>query len=67
VEMIIDYLKKNVNNAKQILKAAIPLVAQIQTFKAHDALKYALVTDPSVMTPEQMEKYKLLIGKYIHA
>ncbi|MCR4337307.1 MAG: S-methyl-5'-thioadenosine phosphorylase [Candidatus Omnitrophica bacterium] len=55
VEQVLDYLGKNVQNAKNILKAAIPEIAKVQRFSAQDALKTAVVTSMDVV-PENKRK-----------
>ncbi|MBF0479415.1 MAG: S-methyl-5'-thioadenosine phosphorylase [Candidatus Omnitrophica bacterium] len=65
VDMIIGYLMKNAENAKRILKTAIPKIGQLNSFSAQDALKFALITDKKVI-PEQIKKdLNILIEKYI--
>ena len=65
VEMIIQNLTKNVQNAKAILKLAIPKVGKIKTFRAQDALKYAIMTDRSLIPSKLKQDLEILIGKYI--
>lgn len=64
VEMIIEYLTKNVENAKKILKIAIPKVGALTEFSASDALKYAIITNKEIV-PQQVKKdLDIIIGKY---
>ncbi len=65
LEMIIDYLNRNVENAKKILKLAIPQVGKIKKFKDSDALKFAIITNPNVISTKKKSQMKVLIGKYI--
>lgn len=65
VEMVLENLKRNVENAKKILRLAIPRVARVKSFAAHDALKYALITDPASIPLKTKKKLKILIKKYI--
>lgn len=44
VEMIIECLHKNAENAKKILAIAIPRAAALEKFSAQGALKYSIVT-----------------------
>lgn len=65
VEMILDNLNKNIDNAKKILKLAIPKVGALKDFSAADTLKYAIVTRPDAI-PEKVKKdLQVIIGKYI--
>jgi 5'-methylthioadenosine phosphorylase len=65
IEMIIGNLKQNIAHAKSILKKAIPRVGKIKTFSCHNALQYAIITNPDCI-PEKLKKdLKPIIGKYI--
>ena len=65
VEMILDNLRKNVENAKKILKVAIKKVGQLKKFSAQDALKYAIVTPANAIPEDKKQELAILIGKYI--
>ncbi len=65
VEMIIANLQKNVIQAKAILKLAIPLVGKIKNFRAHEALKYAIITSRDVIPAKIKKDLKIIIGKYL--
>jgi len=65
VEVIIANLAKNVENSKQILKETISRIGKERKCACKDALKYAIITDPKVITKETKAKLNLLIGKYI--
>ncbi|MEI8013047.1 MAG: S-methyl-5'-thioadenosine phosphorylase [Candidatus Omnitrophota bacterium] len=65
VDMIIEFLNKNIGNARRILKTAIRNAAALTEFSAADALQHAIMTDPA-MIPEQKKKdLEPVIGKYI--
>ena len=65
VEMVIANLQKNIQNAKAILKLAIPQVGKMKTFRAQDALKYAIMTNPKMIPAKLKKDLKILIGKYV--
>ena len=65
LEMILEYLHKNVANAKAILKMAIVEVGKLKYFSASQALKFAIMTDASVIPAKKKKELELLIGKYI--
>ena len=65
VEMIIQNLTKNVQNAKAILKLAIPKVGKMKTFRAQDALKYAIMTDRALIPSKLKQDLEIIIGKYV--
>lgn len=65
LEMIIANLNKNIENAKTILKLAIPEVGKLKTFSAQGALQFALITDPKAIPEQKKRELEILIGKYI--
>lgn len=65
VAIILDGMKRNIDMAKKIIKIAISKIRDIRHCECADALKTALVTAPADIPPEQKEKLKLIIGKYI--
>ena len=65
VEMIINYLSKNVANAKALLKLAIPAVGKLKKFSAAEALKFAIITNPAMIPAKKKKDLELIIGKYI--
>lgn len=65
IEMIIGYLNKNIDNAKKLLKIAIPELAKITKFSAEDALKFAIITDHKLIPEHKKWDLKPIIGKYI--
>ncbi len=65
VEMIIEYLNKNVANAKNILKLAIPRVGKLKKFSASEALKFAIITNRDMIPAKIKKDLQPIIGKYI--
>ncbi len=65
VEMIIEYLAKNVESAKKILQIAIPKAGKRKKFSAADALKCAIMTDPKMIPDQKKKDLEIIIGKYI--
>lgn len=65
VDMIIKNLTANVDKAKEILKLAIPKAARVEKYVDEDALKYALITDPTVIPEQKKKELEVLIGKYV--
>ena len=63
--MILDYLGKNVANAKAILKLAIPVVGKMKKFSASEALKFAIVTNRDLIPAKRKKELEVIIGKYI--
>lgn len=64
VQMVIDNLMANAENAKKLIADVIPRVPQIPNESA-DALKGAIFTNPSVMRKSTMKKLSPLIQKYV--
>ena len=65
-DMIIGYMKNNMNIAKSIIKLAVNKMPEKRNCDCTSALKSAIVTAPAVMSLDQKRKFDLLIGKYIY-
>ncbi len=65
VDMIIEYLMKNVSNAKRILKIAVPAAGKLETFSALGSLEHAILTRPEAIPDRLRSDLSVLIGKYI--
>lgn len=65
VDMVIEYLNKNVRNAQLVLKDAVKRVAEKQTPNQYrDAIRNAIFTAPDLWPPETANKLEAIIGKY---
>ncbi len=65
VEMIIEYLNKNVRNAQLVLKDAVKRVAAKETpNQYHDAIKNAIFTAPDLWPEATFKKLEAIVGKY---
>lgn len=65
IEMVIEYLNKNVRNAQLILKEAVKRVAAKETPNQFaGATKNAIFTAPELWPPETARKLDAIIGKY---
>jgi 5'-methylthioadenosine phosphorylase len=65
VEMVIEYLNKNVRNAQLVLKEAVKRVAEKQTPNQYrDAIRSAIFTAPEHWPAETAESLEAIIGKY---
>ena len=65
LDMILEYLNKNVANAKAILKMAIVEIGKLKKFSASDALKFAIMTNPGMIPAKKKKDLEIIIGKYI--
>jgi 5'-methylthioadenosine phosphorylase len=65
VDMIVQNLVKNVENAKQILSLVIKNIKAERNCSCKDALKYAIITDKKLIPAKIKEDLKVIIGKYI--
>ncbi len=65
VEMIINYLNKNVDNAKKILKEAIVQIGKLEKFSASQALKFAIITSRDKIPAKKKKELDVIIGKYL--
>lgn len=65
IEMVVEYLNKNVRNAQMILKDAVQKVAAKETPNQYrDAIKNAIFTAPDHWPAETAKKLEAIIGKY---
>ncbi|MGB7209257.1 MAG: S-methyl-5'-thioadenosine phosphorylase [Pyrinomonadaceae bacterium] len=65
VDIVIEYLNKNVRNAQLILKDAVQRVAAKETPNQYrDAIKSAIFTAPDHWPAETAKKLDAIIGKY---
>ena len=65
VEAILATLHKNVELAKQLLKAAVPALAPDRACECRQALKNALVTAPDQIPASTKRRLNLLIAPYM--
>ena len=65
VEIIVDILRKNADNAKKIIRLAVGRIPERRDCLCASALKAAIITAPEMIPAEQKEKLNLLIGKYL--
>jgi len=65
LDMILNYMSKNVANAKAILKKAIVEVGNLKYFSASEALKFAIITNPAMIPAKKKKELGIIIGKYI--
>ena len=65
VEMVIEYLNKNVRNSQLVLKEAVRRVAEKQTPNQYrDAIRSAIFTAPDHWPAETAKSLEAIIGKY---
>lgn len=65
VEMVIEYLNKNVRNSQLVLKEAVRRVVEKQTPNQYrDAIRSAIFTAPEHWPAETAESLEAIIGKY---
>ncbi len=65
VEMVINNLQKNSENAKKILCAAIRQLPVERSCECQEALKFAIMTDREKIPAKVKKDLKPIIGKYI--
>jgi len=62
---IIRVLNQNAENAAKVVREAVALIDTRAEYKAHSALKNALITDAKTVPVATYEKLELLINRYI--
>lgn len=65
LDMVMECLKQNVNNAKKILKETIGKVPKHRACPCKDALRYAIVTSREVIPAQLKKDLAIIIGKYV--
>ncbi|HTZ12001.1 MAG TPA: S-methyl-5'-thioadenosine phosphorylase [Candidatus Margulisiibacteriota bacterium] len=65
LEMVIENLSKNVDNAKKILSAVIKDLPSGRACSCKEALKNAIVTDRKLIPAKIKEDLDIIIGKYV--
>ncbi|HET7626726.1 MAG TPA: S-methyl-5'-thioadenosine phosphorylase [Verrucomicrobiae bacterium] len=65
VEMVIQNLRKNADQAKTIIARTIPLIPEQPDWPCHDALRNAIMTDKKFWPAKIKADLKLLIRKYL--
>ena len=65
VDMIVECLNKNVDNAKKIIKDTITKIPKERTCLCKDALKFALITSKENIPDQAKKDLGIIIGKYI--
>jgi 5'-methylthioadenosine phosphorylase len=65
IDIILNNLRKNVENAKQTLKQIILQMPKERSCTCKEALKYAIVTDKQYVSKEIKEKLDVIAGKYL--
>ncbi len=65
VDLIIQNLTKNIDNAKKIVRLALKDMKDTRECSCTTALEHSIITDPKVIPNQVKKRLKLIIGKYI--
>ncbi|MCK4810529.1 MAG: S-methyl-5'-thioadenosine phosphorylase [Candidatus Omnitrophica bacterium] len=65
VDIILDNLGKNVQNAKKILKTVIPRIPEERNCPCREALKYSIATNLESISKKTKKKLGIIIKNYI--
>jgi 5'-methylthioadenosine phosphorylase len=65
VNLILDYLRHNVENSRKILLRAVRSMPRERNCKCASALAHAIITDPKRISQKAKRKLSLLVGKYL--
>ena len=66
VEMIIEFLNRNAENAQKLVAGAIArLVNQDRKCKCGDSLRHAIITSPDKISSEAKQRLEAIIGRYV--
>lgn len=65
IQMVIENLTKNAENAKRLLTAVVKRIAnERETCACREAAKFAIITAPELREPKTAEALKVLLPKY---
>ncbi len=65
IQMVIDHLKHNAENAKNIILKTIPKIPLQPTCSCHESLKNAILTDKKIWRKSTVIKLKPILAKYL--
>jgi 5'-methylthioadenosine phosphorylase len=65
VNLVLEYLRHNVENCQKILLNAVCSMPQQRTCKCPSALAHAILTDRRSISPQAKKRLSLLVGKYL--
>src|SRR5205807_6584007 len=65
VDLVIEYLNRNVENAQKIVRAAVGSLPRERNCKCASALAHAILTDPRRVPVRTKRRLALLVGKYL--
>lgn len=67
VDLVIENLRRNAEQAKAILAHAIPRIARERTCSCHESLAQALLTPPVAWPPATRTRLKPVLARYLEA
>ena len=65
VEMILDNLRRNAEQAKMIVAQVIPTIPTVADWSCHDSLRMAIMTDSKLWPAATIKKLKPILQKYL--
>jgi 5'-methylthioadenosine phosphorylase len=66
VEMVIEYLNRNAENAQKLIEGAVARLAEAErACKCGRSLRHAIITPLDKIPPEAKERLNAIIGKYV--
>jgi 5'-methylthioadenosine phosphorylase len=67
VEMVIEYLNRNAENAQKLVAGAVARLAGAErSCKCSRSLRHAIITAPDMIGSEAKDRLKAIIGKYVN-
>ncbi|GAB4239904.1 MAG: S-methyl-5'-thioadenosine phosphorylase [Acidobacteriota bacterium] len=65
VEMLLEYLRKNSENAKRLIGETVRRMDVSRSCSCHEALRNAIITDPAAVPAKTRRKLAPIVGKYL--
>jgi 5'-methylthioadenosine phosphorylase len=65
VESVLAVLSQNAANARRSMRSALARVEPARRCPCRSAMRYAILTDPKVISPEARERLRPIVGRYL--
>jgi len=65
VEIVVEYLRRNAEKARQIVQNVIPRIPEEPSWPAHSALANSILTDRKVWPAKTIKKLQPILSKYL--
>jgi len=64
VTAVLEIMRRNVGHARELIRAALPLIAKLPPSHCESALEHAIMTAPEAISPEARTRLALFLDRY---